>query len=42
MASEPLTDAIVWSKGNRYTFRLRASTYMQCAMLVEEAAKLPA
>ncbi len=42
LASEPLTDAIVWSKGNRYTFRLRASTYMQCAMLVEEAAKLPA
>ena len=42
VASEPLTDAIVWSKGNRDTFRLRASTYMQCAMLVEEAAKLPA
>ncbi|MCB4823669.1 ABC transporter substrate-binding protein [Roseicella sp. GB24] len=42
VASEPLTDALVWSRGNRYTFRLRASTYMQCAMLVEEAAKLPA
>jgi branched-chain amino acid transport system substrate-binding protein len=42
VASEPLTDAIVWDKGNRYTFRLRASTYMQAAMLVEEAAKLPA
>ena len=42
VASEPLTDAIVWEKGNRYTFRLRASTYMQAAMLVEEAAKLPA
>ncbi len=41
-ASEPLTDALVWEKGNRYTFRLRASTYMQSAMLVEEAAKLPA
>ncbi|MCQ4161908.1 ABC transporter substrate-binding protein [Roseomonas sp. GC11] len=41
-ASEPLTDALVWSKGNRYTFRLRPSTYMQAAMLVEEAAKLPA
>jgi len=41
VASEPLTDAIVWDKGNRYTFRLRASTYMQAAMLVEEAAKLP-
>jgi branched-chain amino acid transport system substrate-binding protein len=42
MASEPLTDALVWEKGNRYTFRLRASTYMQSAMLVEEAKKLPA
>ena len=42
MASEPLTDALVWDKGNRYTFRLRASTYMQSAMLVEEAARLPA
>ena len=38
MASEPLTDAIVWDKGNRYTFRLRPSTYMQSAMLVPEAA----
>jgi branched-chain amino acid transport system substrate-binding protein len=42
LASEPLTDALVWDKGNRYTFRLRASTYMQSAMLVEEAIKLPA
>jgi branched-chain amino acid transport system substrate-binding protein len=41
VASEPLTDALVWSRGNRYTFRLRPSTYMQVAMLVEEAAKLP-
>jgi branched-chain amino acid transport system substrate-binding protein len=42
VASEPLTDAMVWEKGNRYTFRLRPSTYMQAAMLVEEATKLPA
>lgn len=42
VASEPLTDALVWEKGNRYTFRLRASTFMQSAMLVEEAKKLPA
>ena len=42
VASEPLSDAIVWEKGNRYTFRLRASTYMQAAMLVEEAVKMPA
>ncbi len=40
LASEPLTDKIVWDSGNRYTFRLRASTYMQTAMLVPEAAKL--
>ncbi|MBI5111608.1 MAG: ABC transporter substrate-binding protein [Rhodovulum sp.] len=42
LAGEPLTDAIVWTKGNRYTFRLRPSNYMQAAMLAEEAAKLPA
>lgn len=42
VAAEPLTDALVWSRGNRYTFRLRPSTYMQAAMLAEEAVKLPA
>ncbi|MDR3518018.1 MAG: ABC transporter substrate-binding protein [Azospirillaceae bacterium] len=42
IASEPLTDALTWDKGNRYTFRLRPNTYTQAAMLVEEAAKLPA
>jgi len=42
LAAEPLTDAITWAKGNRYTFRLRPSNYMQAAMLVDEAAKLPA
>lgn len=42
VAGEPLSDALVWAKGNRYTFRLRPSTYMQAAMLAEEAAKLPA
>lgn len=40
IAAEPLTDKIVWDSGNRYTFRLRASTFMQTAMLVPEAAKL--
>jgi len=40
LASEPLTDKIVWESGNRYTFRLRPSTYMQTAMLVPEAARL--
>ncbi|MCP5366675.1 MAG: ABC transporter substrate-binding protein [Hyphomicrobiales bacterium] len=42
IASEPLSDALVWAKGNRYTFRLRPSTYMQASMLAAEAAKLPA
>jgi len=40
LAAEPLTDKIVWEDGNRYTWRLRPSTYMQTAMLVPEAAKL--
>jgi branched-chain amino acid transport system substrate-binding protein len=40
LASEPLTDKIVWQNGNRYTFRLRTSTYMQTAMLVPEAVKM--
>ena len=39
LASEPLSDRIVWQGGNRYTFRLRPSTYMQVSMLVPEAAK---
>ncbi|MDO9023182.1 MAG: ABC transporter substrate-binding protein [Zwartia sp.] len=40
LASEPLTDKIVWQNGNRYTYRLRTSTYMQVAMLVPEAAAM--
>ena len=40
VASEPLTDKIVWENGNRYTFRLRPSTYMQTAMLIPEAVRL--
>lgn len=40
LASETLTDKVVWQNGNRYTYRLRGSTYMQTAMLVEEAKKL--
>jgi branched-chain amino acid transport system substrate-binding protein len=37
LAAEPLTDKITWQNGNRYTFRLRASTYMQVAMLLPDA-----
>ncbi|WP_042411926.1 ABC transporter substrate-binding protein [Comamonas aquatica] len=40
LASETLTDKVVWANGNRYTYRLRGSTYMQTAMLVQEAKKL--
>jgi len=42
VAGEPLTDALVWQDGQPFCFRLRPSTYVQAAMLVEEAAKLPA
>ncbi|MEO6986691.1 MAG: ABC transporter substrate-binding protein [Paralcaligenes sp.] len=40
LASEPLTDKIVWADGNHYTYRLRASTYMQVAMLIPAAVKM--
>lgn len=42
IATEPMSDDITWKQGHRYTFRLRPSTYLQSAMLAEEAAKLPA
>ena len=42
VAGEPLSDALVWAQGNRWTYRLRPSTYMLAAMLTEDAAKLPA
>lgn len=42
IAAEPLSDALVWEKGNAWTFRLRPGTWVQAAMLAEEAAKLPA
>jgi branched-chain amino acid transport system substrate-binding protein len=35
LASEPLSDAITMAQGNRYTFRVRPSTYMLTKMLVE-------
>jgi branched-chain amino acid transport system substrate-binding protein len=42
LASQPLTDALIWEKGSRFTFRLRASTFTQAAILAKEAAKFPA
>jgi branched-chain amino acid transport system substrate-binding protein len=38
LAAEPLTDALIWQKGNRYTFRLRPPNYAQVKVLVQEAA----
>lgn len=40
LAGEPLTDKIVWENGNRYTFRLRTSTYMQVAMLMPDVVAM--
>jgi branched-chain amino acid transport system substrate-binding protein len=40
LATMSLSDKMIWQNGNKYTFRLRAGTYTQTAMLVEEAAKL--
>jgi branched-chain amino acid transport system substrate-binding protein len=35
LATEPLSDAVTMAGGNRYTFRVRPSTYMQTRMLVD-------
>ena len=40
LAGEPLTDKMVWENGNRYTFRLRDSTYMKVSMLLDDAVAL--
>ena len=37
LAAEPLTDKVTWQDGNKYTFRLRASTWEQTAMLMPGA-----
>src|SRR5450432_1618752 len=37
LAAEPLSDKITWLNGNKYTYRLRATTYMQVAMLMPAA-----
>ena len=38
LAAEPLSEAITWSQGHRYTFRVRPNTYSQGRMLAERAA----
>lgn len=35
LATEPLSDAITMAQGNRFTYRLRPSTFMQTRMLTE-------
>jgi branched-chain amino acid transport system substrate-binding protein len=42
IAAEPLSTKVTWEQGNRYTWRLRPSTYMQNVMLAEAAANLDA
>ncbi len=42
LATQVLSDDVVWAHGNRYSFRLRTGTYTLSAMLAEQAAKLPA
>ena len=42
IAAEPLSTKLTWEQGNRYTWRLRPSTYMQNAMLAKAAAPMPA
>jgi branched-chain amino acid transport system substrate-binding protein len=41
VAAEPLTEALTWSQGHRYVFRVRPNTYSQGRVLAERAAKLP-
>jgi branched-chain amino acid transport system substrate-binding protein len=40
VAAEPLTEAITWSKGHDYVFRVRPNTYEQGVMLADKAAKM--
>jgi branched-chain amino acid transport system substrate-binding protein len=39
VAAEPLTEALTWSRGHDYVFRVRPNTYQQGRMLAEQAAK---
>lgn len=42
LAGQPQSDALVWQKGNRYTFRLFNSNHSQVLALAQMAAELPA
>ena len=41
VAAEPLTEALTWSQGHRYAFRVRPNTHSQGRMLAEQASALP-
>jgi branched-chain amino acid transport system substrate-binding protein len=41
VAAEPLSEALTWSQGHRYVFRVRPNTYTQGRVLAERAARLP-
>jgi branched-chain amino acid transport system substrate-binding protein len=41
VAAEPLTEALTWAQGNRYTFRVRPNTHSQGRILAERAGRLP-
>jgi len=40
VASEPLTEALTWSKGHDHVFRVRPNTYEQGRMLAEKAGRM--
>jgi branched-chain amino acid transport system substrate-binding protein len=40
LAAEPLTEALTWSRGHEYVFRVRPNTYQQGVMLAEKAARM--
>ena len=41
VAAEPLSEAVTWSQGHRYVFRVRPNTYSQGRMLADRAGRLP-
>jgi branched-chain amino acid transport system substrate-binding protein len=41
VAAEPLSEALTWSQGHQFVFRVRPNTYTQGRILAERAARLP-
>ncbi len=42
LATQPLTEALIWENGNSNTFGLSPSTFAHTMIFAEEAAKFPA